>query len=192
MLKIAAVLDPAEHTVAEQGCKLFPDGKFCFHHDALSLLTAKETRIEMENCGVLPHWIHPQLGSRNGGTPFGGRPAGKTPEGMPWDCVLNNCLMIIAAIDHVTATTHLADLDPRNIKLKTPADITSACQRVPAAEIPSPSRIKTDVFKVLQQLARSTIIKARGVLVPGLGRASFLELIRATGFEPGQRAQVKH
>lgn len=157
--KYCCVLDLAEHMVAE-GCKLHPDGNFWFHHDALSLLTGKETCNKMES-----HWMLPQLGL-NGGTSFGGRPVGNTPKGMPWDCVLNNCL-IIAVMNHVSATAHLANSDPRMFKLKTPSDITSAYQRVLAAGIPSSSSIETDVLKVIRS-ARSTI-KARGALVPGLG-----------------------
>jgi hypothetical protein len=162
--KCCCVLDLVECMVAE-GHKLFPDGKFWFCHDALSLLTATETQVEMENCGILHHWILPQLGL-NGGMPFAGRPVGNTPEGTPWDCVLNNCLMI-AVMCHMSATAHLPNSDPRKFKLKTPDDITKACQRVLAAGIPSASRIETDVLKILQS-ARS-IVKAKGALVPGLG-----------------------
>jgi hypothetical protein len=162
--KYCCVLDLAEYMVAE-GYKLYPDGNFWFYHDALSLLTSKETRIEMEKRGILRHWILPQLGL-NGGTAFAGRPVGNTPEGMPWDCVLNNCL-IISVMYHVSVTAHLADTDPRKFKLKTPGDITSAYQRVLAAGIPSSSRIETDVLKVLR--SARMIIKARGALVPGLG-----------------------
>jgi hypothetical protein len=108
----------------------------------------------MENRGILHHWIVPQLGL-NGGTLFAGTPVGNAPEGMPWDCVLNNCLAI-AVMRHVSATAHSPNLDPRKSNLKTPDDIAKACQRVPAAGIPSASRIKTDVLKVLW-LARSMV-----------------------------------
>jgi hypothetical protein len=80
-------------------------------------------------------------------TIFGGRSIGNTPEGMPcWDCGLNNYL-INAVLYHVTVTSHLVDSGPRNFKLKTPADITSAYQRVLAAGIPSSLHIETDVPK---------------------------------------------
>ncbi len=41
------VIELAEYMV-EEGLKIFPDGNFHFYHDALSLLTAKGTKAEME------------------------------------------------------------------------------------------------------------------------------------------------
>jgi hypothetical protein len=45
--RYCSVMDLAEYMVAE-GYRLFPDGTFWFYHDALSLLTAKQTRREMQ------------------------------------------------------------------------------------------------------------------------------------------------
>jgi hypothetical protein len=87
--KYCSVLDLAEYMVKE-GYKLHSDGHFWFYHDALLLLSANKTRIEMENRGILHHLILPQLGL-NAGTTFGGRPIGNIPEDIPWDCALNNC-----------------------------------------------------------------------------------------------------
>jgi hypothetical protein len=133
----------------------------------------------------------------NAGTIFAKRPIGNTPEGMPWDCVLSNCLINVVMY-HVTVTSHLVDSDPRKFKLKTPADITSVYKRVLAAAIPSSSQIKTDVLKVLWSVWM--IIKAHGALVPGLGNwmggrakmGSCLESIGVTGVVSGPRGQAHH
>jgi hypothetical protein len=70
--KYCCVLELAEYMVRE-GYKLYLDDNFWFCHDPLSLLTAKETCIGMQNRGILHHWILPQLGL-NAGTIFAKRP----------------------------------------------------------------------------------------------------------------------
>jgi hypothetical protein len=49
-----SVMDLAEYTVAE-GYRHFPNHNFWFYHDALSLLTTKQTRQEMQEKGYLKH-----------------------------------------------------------------------------------------------------------------------------------------
>ena len=86
--RYCSVMDLAEYMVAE-GYQLFPDGRFWFSHNALSLSTAKQTRKEMEEKGYLKHWILPKLGV-NKKTIYAERPPGNSPEMMPWECSLNN------------------------------------------------------------------------------------------------------
>ena len=61
-------------------------------HDALVLMTAKETINWMKQKGYLHHWLLPLNGLQYG-TPYAVRPVGNSPEFMPLDNSLNRDIL---------------------------------------------------------------------------------------------------
>jgi hypothetical protein len=122
-----SVMDLAEYMVAE-GYRLFPDGNFWLYHDALSLLTAKQTRREMQEKGYLKHWVLPELGL-NKKTIYAERPPGNSPEMMPWDCSLNNDL-VEAVMRHVSVCSFASRDEVQKFKLTSPKDVTQAYEKL--------------------------------------------------------------
>ena len=61
-------------------------------HDALVLMTAKETINRMKQKGYLHHWLLPLNGLKDG-NPYAGRPVGNSPEFIPWDNSLNRDIL---------------------------------------------------------------------------------------------------
>ena len=64
---------------------------FYFYHDALSLMTAAETRNWMREQDYEKYWLLP-MKDLNIGTTYHNRPVGDSPEMMPLDCSLFNDL----------------------------------------------------------------------------------------------------
>ena len=64
----------------------------CIVHNALVLMTAKETINWMKQKGYLHHWLHPLNGLQDG-TPYAGCPVGNIPEFMPLDNSLNRDIL---------------------------------------------------------------------------------------------------
>jgi hypothetical protein len=119
-----SVMDLAEYMVAE-GYLLFLDGNFWFYHNALSLLTAKQTRQERQEKGYLKHWILPELGL-NKKTIYAKRPPGNSPEMMPWDCTLNN-LLVEAVMRHMSVSSFASPDKEKKFKLNHLTEGCDAC-----------------------------------------------------------------
>ena len=61
-------------------------------HDALVLITAKETIVWMKENNYSHRWLLPMNGLQEG-TPYYGRPVGNSPEFMPLDNSLNRDIL---------------------------------------------------------------------------------------------------
>ena len=68
------------------------EDNFYIVHDALVLMTAKETINGMKQKGYLHRWFLPLNGLQDG-TPYAGRPVGNSPEFMPLDNSLNRDIL---------------------------------------------------------------------------------------------------
>ena len=68
------------------------ENHFYIVHDALVLMTAKETINWMKEKGYLHHWLLTINGLQDG-TPYAGRPVGNSPEFMPLYNSLNRDIM---------------------------------------------------------------------------------------------------
>ena len=140
-----------------------------FYHDALSLMTAKDTIEWMKTKGIYDRWILPVLGlnSEKDLARYSKAPVGNSPELMPLDCSLNKDL-IDALNWHLVVTAHLPEDDPLKFSISTPKRGDHAIKRVLAAGNPSPKRVVQDINKVVDALF---IIMEyyNGAVVPGLG-----------------------
>ena len=65
---------------------------FFIVHDALVLMTAKETIQWMKEKNYFHRWLLPMNGLQDG-TPYDGRPVGNSPEFMPLDNSLNRDIL---------------------------------------------------------------------------------------------------
>jgi hypothetical protein len=150
-----------------------------FYHDALSLMTARESIAWMKEQGYHDRWLLP-LCDANEGTTFAGRPIGNSPEMMPLDSSLNKDVDD-GVHRHISFTNHLDEDDPRKFSMATPKKGRHAYLRVwnsppvPSAVTgiireggdPSSRRIVQDTNKFL--VAIKVIREHKGVVVPGLG-----------------------
>jgi hypothetical protein len=122
-----------------------------FWHDALSLMTAKETVLWMKENGYYSRWLLPELDLYQDYPEvkrrYDGRPIGDTPEGMPLDNNLNQDLHTDVE-RQVAATLMLGEDDERKFSTSTPNRLTDAYLRVWESVGPTPQRIVQDVLKV--------------------------------------------
>ncbi len=149
-----------------------PEGKkWYFYHDALSLMTAKECRDELENLGVWDHWLLPVLELDATGQYHRDQyMAGNSPEYMPWDTSLNNSLHL-AVNRYCIFSSHMDHLDPKKMSLVTPKKgaATSIYKKV-LAGVPSSGRILHDIKAV--EAAIKAVYNNYGAIVEGLGDRS--------------------
>ncbi len=143
-----------------------------FYHDALSLMTAKETIEWMREKDYLKRWLLPvNLLSMDDPAlkNFWGRPIGNSPELMPWDCSLNKDIKD-AVMRHVCYTSHLPEDDIRKFSMSTPSRGSKAFRRLLESEedgFPSSERILQDINKVFLSMERIRL--AKGTLIEGVG-----------------------
>ena len=71
---------------------LVHEDDFYIVHDALVLMTAKETINWMKQNGYLPRWLLPLNGIQDR-TPYANRPVGNSPDFMPLDNSLNRDIL---------------------------------------------------------------------------------------------------
>lgn len=140
------------------------------YHDALTQMTAKETKDWMEEKGILKHWILPEQGlyeDEKDLRAYYGRPVGNSPEFMPLDCSLNNDIHK-SVNKHCAATCHIRDDDgdPRKFSISTPKRGDRAYFRV-LEGCPSSERIVRDCKKVVEHLKK--VQEKEGIIIPGLG-----------------------
>jgi len=136
-----------------------------FYHDALSLMTAKDTIAWMKENHIYIRWILPELGLNAERKHFANAPVGNSPEFMPLDNSLNKD--IHDGVDrHVLYTSHLEEDDPRKFSMTTPARGAAAYKRV-LEGVPPSSRIVQDVNKAIESML--VIHQHKGAVVQGLG-----------------------
>ena len=130
------------------------EDNFYFYHDALSLMTAAETRKWMLEIDYEKYWVLP-MKDLNKGTTYHNRPVGDSPEMMPLDCSLFNDLHE-AANRHVSLTHLLHKDDPKKFSLATPKEISRSYCRLwtGGAEEGSPTceRIIQDCNKFVRNI----------------------------------------
>ena len=144
-----------------------------FYHDALSLMTSKQSRDWMEkqrmgNKSFLERWLLPMNGM-NKGTRYEHMPVGNSPEFNPLDNSLNRDLQVCNDY-HCVVTAHLNDEDDRKFSKKTPNKISRGIKRIWDSDlpnsVPSSKRINEDVWKALDSMR--TVEEEQGKIVPNL------------------------
>jgi hypothetical protein len=123
-----------------------------FWHDALSLMTAKDTINWMKENGYYDRWLLPELDLYRDfpdvKSKYDRRPIGDTPESMPLDNNLNKDLH--DDVDRQVAATKMLDEDNlKKFSMSTPKRATSTYLRVWESVGPTPRRIVQDVSKVI-------------------------------------------
>jgi len=115
MSSCVCVTHLVEHMVTE--CKRFFAGtrysqNWMFYHDALSLMTAKDTVAWMKAKGYYERWILPENGLHTDDPDLKAylhRPVGDSPELMPWDTNLNSDVKNSVQM-HIDLTRKLDDV----------------------------------------------------------------------------------
>jgi hypothetical protein len=171
MSSYVCITDLVEHIVEEtqrlmKGTKHEDD--WVFYHDALTLMTAKETVEWMKKEGHFERWLLPANGLHTDDASlkyYFMKPVGNSPEMMPWDTSLNQDVK--CAVDrHVMSTADFLEDDPLKFSLSTPKRGARAFMRV-LEGVPSSERIIHDVTKVIESMV---IVQSKsGVLVQGVG-----------------------
>ena len=181
---LVCVTELVTHIVRESA-KVYKGTKYehtwVFYHDALSLMTAKETVEWMktqkvkEDSSVTYHdkWILPQHGLNKAFRRFDGKPIGNSPEMMP----LDNCLNKDAheAVARHVLMSRVSALDPEDTRvfsMKTPKKGASAYKRIWNNSMggvgPPSKRIIQDITKVVE--AMHQIMASKGAFVPNLAQ----------------------
>ena len=127
------------------------------YHDALSLMTAKETKEWMREEGFLDRWILPSSDLYNNlpilKSKYDNNPIGNSPEFMPWDAHLN--ADVHSSVDyHCLVAKDLSNNDPRKFESSTPKNMLKAYERLldPGEDgvVPSSHRICQDIRRVIK------------------------------------------
>jgi len=158
---------------------------FIFYHDALSLMTSKESITYMKTKGIYQHWLLPEAGlfSKEHDPSlkrYQGRPVGNSPELMPLDSCLNRDIHM--AVDTACANTSaMKDDNPKKFSMRTPKHGTSAYLRLLQTNIaPTSKRIVQDIE--LFPKAVVAISNAEGKLIPDLcARSAYGKRLAAFG-----------
>ena len=149
------------------------EGKELFFHDALSLMTAKQSVQWMKETNIYKHWILPELGCNDlvgeHKNCYANRPVGNSPELMCLDMSLNKDVRESFRM-HVSINQKLDKEDPRQFSSLCPKDIVKGIYRLLAPNesgvVPTSTRIIQDVDRIEYSLKE--IMKAKGHVVPGL------------------------
>ena len=150
---------------------------FYIVHDALVLMTAKETINWMKQKGYLHRWLLPLNGLQDG-TPYAGRTVGNSPEFMPLDNILNrdilhslrfHCFFSHSIVDREETTD-----EERNLcfSFSTPREIARGLKRIWDSKMGTPSseRIIQDIDLALKAL--EIFYRSNGAAVEGLANRS--------------------
>ena len=128
------------------------EGNLFIVHDALVLMTVKETIKWMKNNNYFHHWLLPMNGLQDG-TPYSGRPVGNIPEFMPLDNSLNRDILHSLRFHCVLRRFLLdgegTDKEDRNVRfsLSKPKEISRGMKRIWESKMGTPSlaRIIQDI-----------------------------------------------
>ena len=132
---------------------------FFIVHDALVLMTTKETIEWMKEKNYYHRWLLPMNGFQDG-TPYAGLPVGNSPEFMPLDNILNRDILYSFCFHCVLSRFVLdgegTDEEERNMRFSfsTPKEITRGMKRIWESKMGTPSleRIIEDVDLALKAL----------------------------------------
>ena len=173
MSKFRVISDYIDHIFQESekimhGTKHEKD--WMVYHDALSLMTSKESKDYMRNKGYLTKWILPSEDLFDNSPDlknykYAKNPPGNSPEFMPWDTHLNKDLHD-SHDEHVIRTRFLPDKHPHKFSGSTPRNIASSYKRILTLS-PRPERIIQDCKRVITSL--HAVYNAKGIIVDGLG-----------------------
>ena len=149
------------------------EGKGLFFHDALSLITAKETVRWMKENDLYKYWIIPELGCNdvvgNNKNCYASRPVGNSPELMCLDMSLNKDVRESFRM-HVSITQHLDSSHCQRFSGSSPNQIVSSIFRLTKPDetgvVPTSKRIMEDIDRL--DYAMKEIMNAKGAIVPGL------------------------
>ena len=128
-------------------------------HDALVLMTAKETIQWTKEKNYFHRWLLPTNGLQEG-TPYSGRPVGNSPDFIPLDNSLNRDILNSLRFHYVLSLFVLyeegTEEEERNMKFSfsTPREIARGMKRVWESKMVTPSseRIIEDVDLALKAL----------------------------------------
>ena len=146
---------------------------FFIIHDALVLMTAKETIKWMKEKNFYHCWLLPMNGFQDG-TPYDGRPVGNSPEFMPLGNSLNidilHCLRFHCVLRRFVLDGEGNDEEERNMRFNfsTPREISRGMNCIWESKMGTPSlaRIIEDVDLALKGL--EIVYLANGDSVEGL------------------------
>ena len=142
-------------------------------HDALVLMTAKETIKWMKENNYFHRWLLPTNGLQDM-TPYTGCPLGNSPEFMPLDNILNRDILHSLRFNYVLSRFLLdgegTDEEERNVRfsLSTLKEISRGLNRIWESKMRKPSlvRIIQDVDLALKAL--EIVYRENGAAVEGL------------------------
>ena len=135
------------------------EGDLFIVHDALVLMTQKETIKWMKENNYFHRWLLPMNGFQDG-THYAGRPVGNTPKFMPLDNILNRDILKSFRF-HCVLRRFLLDgegIDKEEMNMRfifsTPKEIARGLKRIRELKMgkPSSARIIQDVDLVLKAL----------------------------------------
>ena len=166
------ITDYIEHMMAESKrvmADTMHSSDWMVYHDALSLMTSRETKEWMSTRGYLKRWILPSddlyVNDDELKKKYNNNPLGNSPEFMPWDAHLN--MDLHSAVDHhCLLSKHLDDKDKRKFSIATPKNMIGAYSRLldpNTGTCPPSHRIIQDVRRVL--VAFKKVMQAQGCLV---------------------------
>ena len=166
------------------------------YHDALSLMTAKETKQWMQQKGYLERWILPSddlyENMKDLKGKYGNNPIGNSPEFMPWDAHLN--ADVHSSIDyHCLVSKHLDKDDPRKFDASTPKNMMKAYERLlqPGEDgvVPTSKRICQDVTRVISAFKMVKASKGCMIEESGLRKGRRYETIDRVSKRGGKRVK---
>ena len=146
---------------------------FFIVHDALVLMTAKETIKWMKEKNCFHRWLLPMNGFQDG-TPYAERPVGNSPEFMPLDDILNRDILHSLCYHCVLRRFVLAgegtDEEERNMRFSfsTPKEIARGMKRIWESKMGTPSLARITQYVDLALKALEIVYRANGAAVEGL------------------------
>ena len=149
------------------------EGKLFIIHDALVLMTSKETIKWMKSNNYFHRWLLPMNGLQDG-TPYDGRPVGNIPECMPLDNILNREILHSLRFHCVVGRFFIDGEgtyeEERNMRFRfsTPKEFARGLKRIWESKMGTPSsvRIIQDVDLALKAL--KIVYRANGAAVQGM------------------------
>ena len=152
----------------EETKKMVGSDDYWVAHDALSVMTAKESVKYMKQKHYYEHWVKPECGlldshSSTDVQKWKDKPVGNNPKYMPLDNNLNNDLHA-SVLTHCIMTQNLDDNDKKKFDMSTPVQGTDAYTRIWEHHPPS-KRIVEDINLTYDSLR--DILVTKGALRKG-------------------------
>ena len=162
MSKFCCITDIIRFMMKEAGNlmkgSVHEDNFFVFH-DAIVLMTAKETIEWMKYNNYYHRWLLPMKGLQDG-TPYAGRPVANMPEFMPLDNSINrnilHSLRFHCVLSRFVLEGEGTDKEESNVRFSfsRPKEIARGMKRIWESKMgtPSSAQIKEDVYLALKAL----------------------------------------